>query len=234
MVFSLGNTRKAENCFLTSLVSLYASRKLSPVIKTATMPSNVFIKLNLARYQIKNRKSNETITRYFSQIQLELKKTFPDNYYKLISDLNVNKYTIFSDLPFELMLVGNSEAFCQKYEVTRIPVTPLKLMLSAVNNCNLPPHIIELSSFNDILHINSISEEDPIFNEYNSFKKTCEELNYNLNFKSVKKSAEFISLINKIKPNILIYYGHATYNDDRDEGQLIFETDNLSFELLKK
>jgi hypothetical protein len=234
MVFSLGNTRKAENCFLTSLVSLYASRKLSPVIKTTTIPSNVFIKLNLARYQIKNRKPNETITSYFSQIQFELKKTFPDNYYKLISDLNVNKYTIFSDIPFELTLVGNSEAFCQKYEVTRIPITPLKLMLSAVNNCNLPPHIIELSSFNDILHINSISEEDPIFNEYNSFKKTCEELNYNLNFKSVKKSAEFISLINKIKPNILIYYGHATYNDDRDEGQLIFETDNLSFESLKK
>jgi len=234
MCFRLGFTRDAENSFLTSLVSLYASRKLSPVLKTVTVPSSLFIKLNMARYNLKSRGSYEAIMNYFFGIQQELALNFPSNYHELISELNVDKYTIFSDLPFELMITGDNETFCQKYEVTRIPITPLNLLLYNINNFNNLPRKIDFSSFNEVLHINSINTNDPIFEEYKLFKKTCEEQGYNLNFKHAKDSNDFVDLVNKIKPKILIYYGHATYNDECDKGQLIFEKDVLSFESLKK
>lgn len=230
----LGNTRLVENYFTTFFTTVYASRKISPVIKTATVSSNLYIKFSLLRYKIKQRDLPEKISKDFCEIQLKLKKSFPPIYHELMKDLSLKKYTIFSDLPFELMILSNNEVFCDKYQVTRIPIIPLKSLLYQTNYFNRSPSKIELDSYKDILFINSISQDDQIYSEYTIFKHVCEQKEMHLNFNDVKKSKEFIDLINEEKPAILIYFGHASYDNEKDKGYLEFENDKLSLESLNE
>lgn len=240
----LGETRISENKFLTSIIGLYASRKLSPILKSATVPSLLFTKIRILREKttsslLSGEQENETmyknISEYFKEIQIKMSVNFPSIYHDVIANLNVNKYTIFSDLPFELMILNNNEVFCHKYQVTRIPITPLGFVLEYNNNCAKEPAFsIILSSFEDILLINSIPEDDPLFKEYIKFEKTCKDIGLNLNFISVDDSKEFISSINSNNPPILIYFGHAVYDVEKDKGYLKFKNDTFSFERLSE
>lgn len=240
----VGETRKAENKFLTSIIGLYASRKLSPILKTATVPSLLFTKIRILRekttsFLLSGERENENIykniSEYCKEIQIKMSENFPSIYHDAIANLNVNKYTIFSDLPFELMILNNNEVFCHKYQVTRFPLTPLGFLLDYNNYyATEPAFSIILSSFEEILLINSIPEDDHLFNEYKIFEKTCRDIGLNLNFISVDDSKEFISSINNNNPPILIYFGHVAYDVEKDKGYLKFKNDTLSFELLSE
>ena len=152
--------------------------------------------------------------------------------YKL-TDISVNKYTIFSDLPFELMILDDNNVFCNNYQVTRIPLTPLRFLLDYYNHYAIEPAFsIILSSNEEILLINSIPENDPLIAEYEIFEETCKDIGLDLTFISVDDSKEFISYINKNNPPILIYFGHAAYDVENDKGYLQFKNDRLSFEQL--
>lgn len=240
----LGQTRKAENEFLTSIAGLYASCKLSPILKTATVPSQLFTKMRILREKttsslLNNRHKNEddykTISEYFNDIQIKMSENFPSMYHEVLTDINVNKYTIFSDLPFELMILNDNNVFCNNYHVTRIPLTPLRFLLDYYNHYAIGPAFsIILSSNEEILLINSIPENDPLIREYKIFEDVCKDIGLNLTFISVDDSKEFISYINKNNPPILIYFGHAAYDVENDKGYLQFKNDRLSFEQLNE
>lgn len=234
----IGHTRKSEIRFLTYLTAIYASRKLSPVLRTTTVPSSLFTDIRIFREKIhglslmKKREDEDNIYRptgeYFERMQLKMGYVFPRVYHELLRNSNIPRCTIFSDIPFELM-IHQQQVFCHKYPVTRIPLTPLSLLVHYNNQyAEGPAFGIKFSSFKQILMINAISESDLLFKEYMIFEMTCKEQGYDLNFKSVSESKEFINLVNDENPNILIYFGHAFYDDIKDIGYLKFKNDTLS------
>lgn len=231
----LANTRKEENAFLTSLVALYASRKLSPVLKATTAPSSIFFQIRLLRERIGSGLSegkgigNGTIGEQFERIRQEMNKCIPACYHETIRTVSPHKLTIVSDLPFELASHMNTAALCQTYPTTRIPITPLHVLLNYYNYSVLTPAIEISFRPQDILVINSIPKSDRLHLEFEAFEETCRYVGLNMTFKTAKSSEAFIDIINSLRPAIVTYFGHASYDHRNDKGQLEFEEDSLTY-----
>lgn len=236
---NLGNTRKEENSFLTAFIGLYASRKLSPVLKTTTVPSSLFFKIRLLREKFRRGLSDsitsqhnnyKTIGEDFEAIRQEMGQFFPSCYHEIIRKIEPNCITIVSDLPFELVSHMNNTALCQNYATTRIPIAPLPCLVNHYNHSTLSPAIELRFKPQDILVTNSIPRKDKTHFEYELFKQTCRQVGLNMNFKTVESSDDFVEMINSLCPDILVYFGHADYDHRSDRGRLKFEKDHLTYE----
>lgn len=235
-VQELANTRMEENAFLTAVAALYASRKLSPVLKVVTAPSSIFFEIRLLRERIGSGLSrnegidNGTIGKLFERIRQDMGQCFPACYHNAIKAVEPHKLTIISDLPFELVNHANNTAVCQNYPTTRIPITPLFTLLNHCNHTSLTPAIEINFRPQEILVINSIPRSDILHLEFEVFEETCRHVGLNMIFRTAKSSESFIETINTLRPSIVTYFGHASYDQRSDKGQLIFEEDILTYE----
>lgn len=239
----LANTRLAENKFLTNLIGLLASRRLSPVLKSTTAPSSLFEDFLALRAYVglgllserENIKWTMTIGERFRYVQTRLGSHIPQVYMNAIETTNPSNITIVSDLPFEFAQFGNGMAISQMFPTTRIPITPLGSTFSFYNQTLKKGFVGEkMKSLENVLLLNSIHKDDKVYNEFQHFQSISRSIGLNFKTETVLSKDEFISAMNSTKSQILIYFGHSSYNDQKDVGELIFRDDRLSFNDLGK
>lgn len=232
----VGNTRRGENFFLTALTALYASRKLCPVLKATTAPSSIFFEIRLLREKMSSGLSGSngiesaTIGEDLGEIKRKMNQCFPPQYHDFLKEISPYRLTIVSDLPFELIDHIGDTVLCQCYSTTRIPITPLYCMPNFYNHSASGPAIRIRFRPEDVLVVNSIPESDRAHREYEIFESTCRHVGLSMKFKHVERSEAFIELINSHQPEIVAYFGHASYDYRSDKVQLEFEEDRLTYE----
>lgn len=235
------NTRLFENRFLTYLVALFASRKLSPVLKAPTAPSSLFldiIKLRACVHsgylsQSQNIKWCLTTGERFAAIQQRLTDNIPKIYLHSLNAIKPSSIVIFSDLPFELSQFENGMAICQTFPTTRVPITPMSSMFNYLNLASqMGAVFVEGDFLKNVLFLNSLHEKDPAHLEYEAFIETCEKIGLHFKAVTVVNRKEFISSINEHKPSILVYFGHGLYNEQNDMGELVLKEDRFSLDNL--
>lgn len=234
----LANTRIVENTFLTHLVGLLASRKLSPVLKSVTVPSSLFDDIQAIRTYIglnylTEREKPEwcmTVGENFQAFQVKLSSCIPDVYMDAIERVNPSYITIVSDLPFEIAYSSHGMTVCQSFATTRIPITPLGALFHHYNIVS-GEHFVgkHMQSIKDVLFLNSIHKKDRLYSEFKLFELTCKHVGLNFETRTILNSNDFISALNSTKSQILVYFGHGSYNTQKDEGELIFRDDRLSY-----
>ena len=239
----LANTRISENAFATSLVGLFASRRLSPVLKSVTAPAFLFEELEALRqyinlgYLSESRKPSwcMTVGERFDAIQAKLGECIPRLYVDAIQATRPSYITVVSDLPFEIAQCGSGMAICQEFPTTRIPMTPLGSLLHHYNNVSQRLFVGKrMQSLENVLIVNSIHEEDILYWEFELFESTCRKVGLDFNVKTVLSSDDFVETLNSTNPDILAYYGHGSYNVETDEGALVFRDDRLSHKSFNK
>lgn len=239
----LASTRLHENHFLTDLIGLLASRKLSPVLKSVVVPSFLFDDIQALRFNIASGYLSErekpswcmAIGEKFMAVQSRLHSHIPMVYADALEIANPSHLTIVSDLPFEIARSTNGIAICQTYPTTRIPITPLR---SLFDYCNIvsSTHFVgqKMKSLKNILLLNSIHKEDKVYWEFELFQSTCRQVGLNFETVTVHSSDDFIKSLNSRKPQVMIYFGHGSYNSERDVGELLFKEERLSYESFEK
>jgi len=206
------------------------------VLKVITAPSSIFFQIRLLRERIGSGLSRSrgieyrTIGEQFERIRQEMNQCFPISYHETIKRISPNKLTIISDLPFELVSHIDTTALCQVYPTTRVPITPLHILLSHYNHSTLAPAMEMRFKPQEILVINSIPKSDKLYLEFEVFEQSCKQVGLNMIFKTAESSEAFIEIVNSLRPAILTYFGHASYDNRSDKGQLIFEEDSLTHE----
>ena len=235
-------TRQRENTFLTALSSLIASRKLSPVLKTLTAPSSLFLEMNalgsdIGQNYLSQRHNplwGRTIAERLDDIRKKFTHHIPACYLQTIEESNPSELTFLSDIPFELAYMQGS-AICQSFPTTRMPITPLGALLQHYNHIAIKPMTeVNLKSTRDVLVVNSLMPHSNLFPEFELFRTACQRAGLDMDFNTVKHSDEFIKLVNSRNPKILAYFGHANYNVEHDKGELVFDEDRLSYEALDR
>jgi hypothetical protein len=236
----IGNTRIAENRFLTFSLSLFCSRKLSPILKTTVAPSSLFYDIMKLRAYVQSGYLSKSLDatwclttgEQFAALQKKLTENIPVPYLQALQT-KPSSVVIVSDLPFELAQLKNEMAICQTLPTTRLPITPLSSMFRYFNLASQMGAVFEGNNFLErILLVNSLQKGDAAYFEYEVFISTCEKLGLRFDSQTVTSSEDFVSAINKFAPSILIYFGHGTYNDEADSGELVFRDNHLSFQEL--
>lgn len=239
----LANTRLTENRFLTEIVGLMASRKLSPVLKSVTVPSFLFDEIQALRFHIASSYLSDrekptwctTVGEKFAAMQSRLYSYIPALYVDALEDVNPSFLTIISDLPFEIANNNTGLTICQAYPTTRIPITPLGSLFNYYNTVSGTYFVGQkMASLKNILLVNSIEKEDRVYWEFEVFQSTCKKLGFDFETIAVHSSEDFIKSLNSRESQVLIYFGHGKYDSEKDIGELIFKEDRLSYKSFNK
>jgi hypothetical protein len=239
----LALTRLSENRALTYLVAILASRKLSPVLKCITAPSSLFYELEQIQDRIgsgylsetKNPIWRSTTGELFRSMQTSLSAHLSREYIGALNLVGNMRLTIVSDLPFELAFLKNDLSICQNLPTSRLPLTPSRELLQYYNRLAMDPFVIvDTPSLKDVMLVNSIHEQDPLYPEFQLFNSTASQVGLDFQVETAYNSDDFLSAVNSHAPKILAYFGHGTYNPVLDRGELVFRDDTMSYELLDK
>lgn len=238
----LAGVRLLENRFITYFTGLLASRRLSPVLKNVMAPAYLFNELYHLQthigsgYLSRDRGFQQlyTTAKKFKGVQQKLTSCIPAEYLEAITEVNPSFITFVSDLPFELASFQNDMAICQMFPTARIPITPMYSFLRYYNHVSRTHHVsVEAPNSTNTLVINSIPVEEKLYSEFDLFTTVCKDSGLNFKSKTVNSSSEFIEALSSEKPQILVYYGHASYNPVDDQGELFFKEDRLSYKTLQ-
>jgi hypothetical protein len=90
-----------------------------------------------------------------------------------------------------------------------------------------------MRSLKNILLLNSIHTEDRAHWEFKLFESTCRQVGLDFETITVHSSDDFIKALNSRKAQVVIYFGHGSYNSEEDVGELIFKEDRLSYKSFK-
>ncbi|MBE2973422.1 hypothetical protein [Priestia megaterium] len=217
--------RGLETSFLSSLYLFYSLAQRAPFVRTSNVPSGEFYRLafNLSKYMEHMARGNK-YTKFTSGIRdlvNVIKKSIPEGVLEVTSKTGHN-VKVLSDLPLEWVdYEGVPLAISNR--VSRIPITPGNGLITHYM------HTEKLTYLDGnklkVLIINTLSPGEEIFSLGKSLfdftEKTFEGLSANILYQEIRNKVDFISIIEKEKPDILIYYGHGKYNVGEQVGKLV-------------
>lgn len=128
---------------------------------------------------------------------------------------------LISDLPLELMRSGDLP-LSMRFDTSRIPVLPGNLYLST---CIMPPRILPLSAFREVLVIRSFKSGDPLtkFLERATsiFLEKPAPFSVNATFIDVETEDDFVNALADFEGSILIFDGHGNYDPEIGTGTIV-------------
>ncbi|RXV67815.1 hypothetical protein D1006_21505 [Burkholderia stabilis] len=126
-----------------------------------------------------------------------------------------------SDISLELMHSGGLP-LSMRFDTSRVPVLPGNLYLST---CIMPPRILPLATFREVLVVRSFQSNDPLRNYLEKaisiFLEKPTPFAINVTFIDVETEDDFVDALADYKGSVLIFDGHGTYNSEIGEGTIV-------------
>lgn len=219
LAIHLLSQRGAENTFLSLLYVFLTLSHRDPFIRTRNVPaSKIWSDLKRLIDLITNNdtylkaKDINPIIASVSDVLMEQIFNETNELEKIIYEY-ADHITIVSDLPVEWVKL-KKVPMCIRKKMSRIPITPGDNLASFIQ---VNKESYEISSKNiKILIINALSGGDPLYRYGDILNNNLIDVFGNKNnvkeYIVVNDKKEYIEAINKIKPNILIHFGHGDYN----------------------
>lgn len=129
---------------------------------------------------------------------------------------------LVTDLPLELMYSGELP-LCMRFDVSRVGVMPGNSFLAT---CLMPPIILPMSAFQEILVIRSFQQDDQLRNILEESLSTIPSLlssnfHIKIRFVDVTNEDEFIDALEGYNGAIMIFDGHGDYDSAISAGMIV-------------
>lgn len=140
-------------------------------------------------------------------------------------DGRIEGLKLVTDLPLELM-PSNGVPLSLRYDVSRQPVIPGNLFFA---NCSLPPVIVPLSAFKEVLVVRSFKSNDPLrdlLERAIAAHPWLEKASFpiNVKFVDVDNEGDLIRAVNKFDGACMIFDGHGAYDAESGIGAIVLNS----------
>lgn len=228
-LFSL-KEREKEAMVIDSLFVSYALANLIPYQRLGTVPSIDITEWHKQMYNNVIKNSDILQIQKFNENKIKIgekiKSSFSDELLELITTFG-RHIKIISDAPVE-WINNNGIPLGIEKSVSRLPIIPGN---GLIFHTYFKKFAINTDNFT-VLIINALEKSDPIYVQGKKLFYLLEEHIKNsggvLNYREPKDSADFIHLIEKNKPTILVYYGHGSFSKNEFEGKLYIKNDTIT------
>lgn len=143
---------------------------------------------------------------------------------------------LVTDLPLELMH-SRGVPLSMRFDVSRLPVMPGSLYLA---NCIMPPVILPMEAFSDVLVIRSFQPEDPLHGMLEISISAILKMEPNptfgvkVRFVDVVSEDELILALEEFKGALMIFDGHGYYDSEIGAGTIVIGGKGVDIWRLRK
>jgi hypothetical protein len=149
-------------------------------------------------------------------------------------DDRIEGLKLITDLPLELMQSGGLP-LAMRFDVSRLPVMPGNLFLAT---CVIPPTIVPVAAFNDVLVIRSFRPDDPLRNlleaSISGALARPVAFQVKVRFVDVANEEELVTALTAFRGAVLIFDGHGSYDTDLGAGTLVIGGQSIDAWQLRK
>lgn len=224
--------RASELALLSSLYTVYSLGKRIPFIRTRNVPSQEFYTKTyaLSQYSIKMEERNKVsdFVSTFKQLSSFLANVVPDKQWEVILN-NGNHIKVLSDMPVEWTNVRGLP-LCIEKKFSRVPITPGNGLIS--HSYTLGKEYTVTKDNLRILILNTLNKDEQLYplgvNLPKEIDKYLKLIERKAVYREVSNKDDFISIIEEIKPTVLIFYGHGSYDTTIDTGKLHIGNDYIT------
>lgn len=128
---------------------------------------------------------------------------------------------LVTDLPLELMYSGELP-LCMRFDVSRVGVMPGNSFMAT---CLMPPIIIPMSAFHEILVIRSFQQDDPLRNileeSLSQIPPPSSDFQIKIRFVDVTNENEFVDVLEGYSGAMMIFDGHGDYDSAISAGMIV-------------
>lgn len=225
---ALNRERAADTRAFTAGLAYLAAASLAPVLRLEPRlyQARGDLKLLAGCVRASGRHHVEwKLSRLTHALGLKLRSLINPKFLDRIDRINnavpIEGIKLVTDLPLEWM-PSNSVPLFLRYDVSRIPVLPGNMFIA---NCVMPPAILPLEAFRDVLVIRSFHDDDPL---KLVLQKTLEVggssptgFECRARFVDVNNEEQFVKALENFNGACMIFDGHGTYDSDIGSGSVV-------------
>jgi hypothetical protein len=217
------SARQKELFFNTALADIVGASEISAVIRLPNEVNRTAGQVKQFSLQRRSRESRDRKrVKAFKDVQARLRQAVPKEFFDLIRR-SKSGIRIVSDAPLEWLDIDGLP-LCLAKDTTRIPTTPGNTFVSLMKPqpvARLRPEV-----FREILIINSVKEDDPIYPFFviamNTYA-TALKGKVTLRQVEVGSRKDFVDAINSFDGALMIFNGHGGH--DADEAAILWLKD---------
>jgi hypothetical protein len=225
----------ADMSAFTSGLSMLSSATLVPVLRLEPRLNQIRGDMKILAHCVRaeaRRNHNWKVSRLTTALGVRMRSLINPEFLKRIDAPEpgdrIEGMKLVSDLPLEL-LPTQGLPLGLRFDTSRLPPVPGNMFWQ---ECMLPPRLIPLSAFDEILVVRSFQPTDPLRNYLERAITTVarpgrvDRIRYR--FVDVETEAEFIAAIKSYQGAVFIFDGHGTYDPELGMGSLVVGSKPLS------
>lgn len=238
------STRSAEALAFTAGLTILASASLAPVLRLEP-------KLNRVRGDLKqiakcdrahsHHQFDWKISRLTRKLGEKMLTLIDPKFLALLEKPEdfgiIEGIKLVTDLPLELMPVGQLP-LSMRFDTSRVAPMPGNLYLM---NCIMPPVVITLEEFREILIVRSFGQDDPLrdmiakaIDASQELEQTLATFNVKIRLVDVSTEDEFVDALNHYSGALMIFDGHGSSSNNIGAGTIVIGGKEIDAWQLKK
>jgi len=238
---ALTQQRAADMSSFTAALSMIATASLAPVLRLEPRLNAVRGDLRTLAHCVRTEASHNFVwktSRLTGALGRKMRDLINPSFLERIDAPEqggrIEGMKLISDLPLELLPTGGLPLGL-RYDVSRLPPVPGNLF---VQECMMPPAMLPLRAFDDVLVVRSFKSNDPlrgmlaaaIEGMYES--GGIEHVRYR--FVDVETVDQFVRALNEFEGAILVFDGHGTVDKATGVGSLVIGDEVLDAWAIRK